>query len=499
VDKLVAVYTDRDGSDFQQAARTEIESLAAMGFERLQVQNRVAWERFWEDGDVIIEGDDEAQQALHHALFQLRIAAPSHEERVSIGAKSLSGFGYRGHVFWDTEIFMLPFFTFTQPALARNLLMYRWHTIEGARRKAAAEGYEGAQFAWESAETGDEVTPRWVLPSNEGSRWPTSDSRLIRIWCGDIELHITSDIAFAIWQYWRTTGDDAFMRNYGAEILLDTARFWESRVEPDAHEPGHFSISNVIGPDEYHDHVDNNAFTNRMVTWHLQRALEVMTWLEENARQRADALRVRLNLSAERLAHWREISSNMLILYNTGTGLIEQFRGFFELAEVEWERYEGRTASMQSLLGIDGANARQVLKQPDVILLLCLLQEHFGTKEWQANWDYYVPRTDHGYGSSLGPAIHAWAACIMEKPDLAYDFFMLAAGADLNDVRGNTGDGIHAASAGGIWQAAVFGFAGLRIQGDGFTTKACLPAHWKRLAFNFYLRGQRHEVELHNE
>ena len=202
VDKVVALFTDRDGSDFQQAACTEVESLAAGGFERLRAQNRAAWEKFWEDSDVIIEGDDEAQQAIRHALFQLRIAAPSHEDRVSIGAKSLSGFGYRGHVFWDTETFMLPLFTFTQPALARNLLMYRWHTIEGARRKAAAGGFEGAQFAWESAETGDEVTPRWVVPHIEGVRWPTGDSSLIRIWCGDIELHITSDIVYAIWQYW---------------------------------------------------------------------------------------------------------------------------------------------------------------------------------------------------------------------------------------------------------------------------------------------------------
>jgi kojibiose phosphorylase len=499
VDKFVAVYTDRDGVEPAPASRARVRALATTGFERLQEQNRAAWAAFWEDSDVIIEGDFEAQQAVRHALFQLRIAAPQHEERVSIGAKSLSGFGYRGHVFWDTETFMLPFFTFTQPALARNLLMYRWHTLAGARRKAAAGGFQGAQFAWESAETGDEVTPRWVLPPFEGPRWPTGDVRLIRIWCGDIEIHITADIAYAIWQYWRITGDDAFMRNHGAEVILDTARFWESRVEPDAHEPGYFSISNVIGPDEYHEHVDNNAFTNRMVAWHFQRALDVVNWLEENAHQRAQELRITLNLSHDRLALWREISSNMLILHDSSTGLIEQFTGFFQLAEVEWDRYEGRIASMQSLLGIEGANARQVLKQPDVILLLCLLQEHYGAREWQANWGYYVPRTDHTYGSSLGPAIHAWAACIMEQPQLAYDFFMLAARADLDDVRGNTAEGIHAASAGGIWQAVVFGFGGLRIHGDQFSTKPCLPAHWKRLAFKFYLRGERHEVDLRNE
>jgi kojibiose phosphorylase len=496
IDKVVAIYTDRDGVDMRRAALIGVHSLAKQGFAKLQQENQEAWRLFWHDSDVIIEGDFEAQQAIRYSLFQLRIAAPRHDDRVSIGAKSLSGFGYRGHVFWDTEIFMLPFFIFTQPALARNLLMYRWHTLPGARRKAAGGGFAGAQFAWESAETGDEVTPRWVLPPFEGLRWPAGDTRLIRIWCGDIEVHISADIAYAIWQYWLITGDDAFMRSYGAEIILETACFWESRVEPDAHEPGLFSISNVIGPDEYHDHVDNNAYTNRMVAWHLQRALEILTWLESNAPQRADALKVSLNLSPDRLAQWREISGNMLILHNLESGLIEQFSGFFGLAEVEWERYEGRTASLQSLLGIEGANARQVLKQPDVILLLCLLREHYGLKEWQANWDYYVPRTDHSYGSSLGPAIHAWAACIMEQPQLAYDFFMLAARADLDDRRGNSGDGIHAASAGGVWQALVFGFAGLRVRGAEYTTKPSLPSHWKRLAFKFYLHGQQHEVDL---
>lgn len=498
VSKIVAVYTDRDGVNLDRAPLEAVEALAGMGFEQLQEKHRVAWAAFWNDSDVIIEGDQEAQQAIHHALFQLRIAAPSQDDRVSIAAKSLSGFGYRGHVFWDTETFMLPFFTYTQPNIARNLLMYRWHTLPGARRKAAAGGFEGAQFAWESAETGDEVTPRWVLPHFEGIRWPTSDTRLIRIWCGDIEVHISADIAYGIWQYWRITGDDAFMRNYGAEILLESALFWASRVEPDAHEPGYFSISNVIGPDEYHDHVDNNAFTNRMVAWHLQRALDVLAWLESNAPQRANELKIGLNLSTERLAKWREIIPNMLVLHNQETGLIEQFTGFFQLAEVEWELYEVRTASMQSLFGIEGANARQVLKQPDVILLLCLLQDQFSTKEWNANWDFYVPRTDHSFGSSLGPAIHCWAACIMEQPELAYDFFTLAARADLDDVRGNAGEGIHAASAGGIWQAAVFGFGGLRINGTEYTTKPCLPAHWRRLAFKFYLHGQQHEVDLRN-
>ena len=255
--KLVSIFTSRDSEDPLAAALTHAAVLGKEAYAALLAANKTAWAEFWAAGDVVIEGDNLAQIATRHGLFQLRIAAPAHDERVSIAARSLSGFGYRGHAFWDTETFILPFFTYTQPHLARNLLMYRYHTLAGARRKAAGNRLQGAQYAWESAETGDEVTPRWV-PGPQGEE-------LVRIWCGDIELHITADVVYAIWQYWQVAGDDEFMVGPGAQIVFETARYWESRVEPNRPKPGQYSISDVIGPDEYHDHVDNNAFTNGMV------------------------------------------------------------------------------------------------------------------------------------------------------------------------------------------------------------------------------------------
>ncbi len=489
VEKLVAIYTSEEPGDPAQRALDRLDELEALGFEQVAEANREAWDRFWDDSDIILQGDHRAQLALRHGLFQLRIAAPSHDGRYSIPAKTLSGFGYRGHVFWDTEIFVLPFFIFTQPRLARNLLLYRWRTLEGARRNARAGGHPGARYAWESAETGDEVTPRWV-PDAQGQD-------LIRIWCGDIELHITADVAFAIWQYWKVTGDDTFMRDHGAQILLETARFWEARVEPDTPEPGQYSISDVIGPDEYHEHVTNNAYTNRLVAWHLRRAVEAFHWLEAHAPEKARELQERLELTPQRLTHWRHIADHLVFLQDPETGLIEQFQGFFQRKEVDWEQFRDRETSMQALLGIQGANEHQVLKQPDVILLMTLLEEEFDAQAWAANWAYYVPRTDHSYGSSLGPAIHAWAACILGRPQEAYEHFLRAARADLEDIRGNADEGIHAASAGGLWQAVVFGFAGLRVRDDGeYTLKPCLPDPWERLAFRFYLRGRRHQVEL---
>jgi trehalose/maltose hydrolase-like predicted phosphorylase len=399
-EKLVTVYTSHDVSNPAAAARDRLRDLA--GYEVLFAAHRAAWDRVWQASDVVVEGSPRDQLAIRYSLFQVLIAAPWQDDRVSIPAKTLSGFGYRGHVFWDTEIFAVPFLTYTQPAVARNLLTYRYHTLPGARRKAASRGHEGAMFAWESAGTGDEVTPKWVLgPQGEG---------LVRIWPGDIEYHISADIAYAIWHYWQATGDDSWMADIGAQVVLETAVFWESCVSYDA-ERGRYELKDVIGPDENHDHVDNNAYTNRMVQWHLQTALEVLAWLRGYDAARAEQLGRDLALTPDRLRKWADIAGCMLVLADPETGLIEQFEGFFDLEDLDLGAYEPRTRSMQAILGIERAKQVQVLKQADVLMLLYLLRDEYDRATLQVNWDYYNPRTDHAYGSSLSPAIHAILAC----------------------------------------------------------------------------------------
>jgi beta-phosphoglucomutase len=503
VTKLVAVYTSHDAgrmpgstTDAETIARAAQHKLdqsgdGALEYDAFRDAHVAAWDRVWEVNDIVIEGDPTAQLAVRYNMFQILIAAPRGDDpaasRVSIPAKALSGFGYRGHVFWDTDTFIVPFLTLTQPRVASNLLTYRYHTLPGARRKARAAGYEGALFAWESALSGDEVTPRWVAGPQE--------EELVRIWCGDIELHINVDVAYATWQYWCAAGDDAWMARYGAEIILDTAVYWGSRVEWNA-DHGRFQISDVIGPDEYHEHVDNNAFTNRMVRWHLQTALEVLRWLHQTYPDRATELIEKLDLMPERLEHWRAVIEDIYVPYDPETGLFEQFEGFFKLEDVDLAEYEPRTRSMQAVLGIEGANERQVLKQPDVLMLLYLLRHVYDRDTLRVNWDYYASRTDHTYGSSLGPAIHASLAAQLGRPEEAYEHFTRAALVDLGNVRGNVADGIHAASAGGLWQALVFGFGGVQLTADGPQVEPRLPPGWDRLKFGLKWRGQRHDFEL---
>ncbi len=487
VNKFVSVFTSRDTAAVVERALQHADT--AITWADALDANATAWAGEWERNDIIIEGDEEAQIAMRFNLYQMLIAAPRHDDRVNIGAKTLSGFGYRGHSFWDTEIFMLPLFIYTAPHIARNLLNYRYQRLPAARHKAAANGYEGAQFPWESADSGEEVTPTWVTHFADRTK-------MVRIWTGDIEIHISADIAYATCLYHRITGDDAWFIAKGAEIVLDTAKFWGARAEWNAAKD-RYDINDVIGPDENHEHVNNNAYTNAMAQWNLRMAFTVLDWLKAHAPDVAAQITIALDLNEARLAHWREVIAKVLI-HQEASGLIEQFEGFYKLRPVLMADLEPRSRSAQEIFGIEGANHVQAIKQPDVLMMQYLLRDNYSAETVRVNYDYYNPRTDLAYGSSLGPSIQAVMACEVGDSEGAYEHFIRAARADLRDVRGNAGDGIHAASAAGTWHSVVFGFAGLRVapDGSGWTIRPRLPAHWKRLAFSFFLKGERQQVDI---
>jgi trehalose/maltose hydrolase-like predicted phosphorylase len=487
VEKLIGIATSRDTSDPVGKAVAHAEN--APGWDIAFEANRQSWVDEWKRTDVTIEGDDEAQIAVRFSLFQLLIAAPRNDNRVNIGAKTLSGFGYRGHAFWDTEIFMLPLFTFTAPHIARNLLDYRYNTLAAALAKAKEYGYEGAWFAWESADSGEDVTPVWIPDFND-------KKKLARVWTGDLAIHISADVAYAVYQYWQVTGDDAWFRDRGAELLLATACFFGSRAEWNAAR-GRYEYNDVIGPDEYHDHVNNNAYTNGLAQWNLETAFIVLDWLKQYWPEKANDLIQRLGISEGRLEKWRDVALKIQLSVQPN-GLIEQFDGFFKLNEVNLADYEPRTRSMHEILGIEGANEFQAIKQPDVLMLQYLLHDYYSDDVIRVNYDYYNFITDHTYGSSLGPSIQTIVACMMGYPEDAYEHFIRAARADLSDARGNARDGIHGASAGGTWQAVVFGFGGLRTRGESWEIFPHLPKHWKRLSFKFFLHGKLQEVDIQN-
>jgi len=484
--KHVAIVSGVDAVDPVTEASRLAKEASGAGWDALREESDTAWAQAWERSDVVIEGDPEAQLALRFSLFQLLIAAPRFTEHASIGAKTLSGFGYRHHVFWDTETFMVPPFSYSQPEIARNMLMYRWHGLAGARDKARANGHRGAQFPWESAGTGEEVTPTWVPD-------PDDRTKLIRIWTGDIEIHITADIALAVMQYWLVTGDDTFICEHGAELILDGAVFWASAAALE--DDGSYHFRNVVGPDEYHDRVDDNAYTNQLAAWHLRTATTMAGWLAEHHPGRWAELSAALAIDGDELERWSAVAAAMYLPVGSD-GLLEQFAGYFALTDLDVAelRDPSRNVSMQQLYGIEGIAQTQVLKQPDVLMLAYLLPELFPGDGLARNYAYYDPRTDHEHGSSLGPAISAVMACRAGEPEVGYQHFLRAARADLVDVRHNAGDGIHGASAGGLWQAVVFGFAGLVVTPHGWHTTPMLPKHWTRVEFGFDHHGVRQRV-----
>ncbi len=515
IEKVVVMYTSRDVDDPLQTAiehhhhvlQSSVSPAELSGqytvlvegskyfnpcvqlepYETLLKEHKKAWQDYWQVSDVIIEGDDRAQQAVRYNIYQLRISTSPHDSRYSIAAKGLTGFGYRGHVFHDTEIFMLPFFTYVHPDIARNLLMYRYHLLPAARAKAKSNGYEGAQYPWESTLKGDETTPPAIVHPETGE--------LIPVLNGQIELHITASISHAICQFWHITGDDEFMRDYGAEVLLSTAEFWASRVVWDS-ETGQYQIDNVIGPDEWHEHVNNNAYTNYMARWNIQAAIDALRWLKSSYPDKAKALAQQLDLDEKRLARWHDVVTYIRLPIDKRSGLIEQFDGFFKLEPLDQEKYKGRTTSYQGILGIKVVQYYQIIKQADVLMLLTTLNQNFNLKTKRVNWDYYYPITDHDYGSSLTPAFHVILACELGLEETAYNMFMKGALVDLEDQRGNSDEGVHCACAGAVWQAAILGFAGLRVTEDGFTTNPLWQDGWKRLAFTFFYKGKQHVVDL---
>jgi kojibiose phosphorylase len=481
-ERLVSVFTSREVERPRDAAVTHLQVSANSDVDALVAAHTHAWEQRWQRADVEIVGDESAQQAVRFACYHLIGAANADNERASIGARALTGPGYKGHVFWDTEIFMLPFYTLTDPLAARALLMYRYHTLDAAREKARRLGFRGALYAWESADTGEETTPPFVL---------APDGELLHILCGEQEQHISADIAYGVWQYWHWSGDDAFFLQAGAEIILETARFWASRVR--RADDGHYHIEQVIGPDEYHEGVDDNAFTNGMAQWNLTIGAQAASLISTRWPEQWAQLSHRLGLDEEEWGTWPTIASNMHVGVDD-SGLIEQFRGYFALEDIDLSGSTNRAGTTDMLLGRDRVRRSRAVKQADVVMLLYLLWDRYTPAQRERNFHYYEPRTAHG--SSLSPAIHAAFAARLGDTALALRYFKQGAEIDLANNMGNAAAGVHAAAMGGLWQAAVFGFGGLSLAEDGLILRPHLPVEWSGLCFTVQYHDQSLRVRI---
>jgi trehalose/maltose hydrolase-like predicted phosphorylase len=483
-ERSVAVArSDTQGLDPGSGARDKLGISLHIGWRGVLAEHEAAWASRWRCSAVEVDGDEAAQQALWFALYHLNSAANPADERVSVGARALTGDDYHGHVFWDTEIYLFPFYILTWPEAARTLLMYRFRTLEGARAKAARMGWRGAFYAWESADTGAETAPEQVIGP---------DRQVIRILCGKQEQHISADVAYAVWQYWQATGDEGFLLDAGAEILLETGRFWSSRALPEA--DGQRHIRGVIGPDEYHENIDDSAFTNVMARWNIRRALDVASLLRERWPECWARLSGRLGLDDAELKQWLSAADAMATGRDPRTGLFEQFVGFFALENIDLTHYAGRSVPMDVVLGRERTQRSQVIKQADVVALLGLLPEEFVGETGAKNFDYYEPRC--GHGSSLSRAMHGMVAARLGRSEMALRYFQQTAAIDLADTHVAIDGGIHIAALGGIWMTAVLGFAGVSLRNNGIALDPQLPPNWRSLAFGVQWRGRSLKIRI---
>ncbi|MFJ2828178.1 glycoside hydrolase family 65 protein [Streptomyces sp. NPDC087263] len=432
------------------------------GWQGLVDEQRSYLDDFWARADVEVDGDEEIQQAVRFALFHVLQAGARAEQR-AIPAKGLTGSGYDGHAFWDTETFVLPLLTYTAPGAVAEALRWRQSTLPAARERAVQLGLRGAAFPWRTIE------------GSEGSAyWPA----------GTAAFHVNADIADAVVHYTTVTGDKRFERDTGVELLVETARLWRSLGHHD-HQGG-FHIDGVTGPDEYSAVADDNTYTNLMARANLLAAADV----SERHPRKAESLGV----DDEESAAWRDAAGAMHIPYNDELGVHEQHAGF--TGYQRWDFAATRPDQYPLMLHFPYFDIyrKQVVKQADLVLAMYKCSPYFDDEHKARNFAYYEPLTVRD--SSLSACCQAVIAAEAGHPGLAYDYLVEAALMDLRDLENNTRDGLHIASLAGTWMALVAGFGGLRHHGETLAFKPRLPERFHRLAFNLQLLGRRLRVEI---
>ncbi|EOS58856.1 glycoside hydrolase family 65 protein [Paenibacillus barengoltzii] len=496
-EKLATVYTSRDkefpeGTTLETIRQTALKTLKEMrltGYDELFRRHRAAWSTVWERYNFEIKSESRFDLlALRFAIYHLVAMTPAHDHRMGIGAKGLSGEGYKGHSFWDTEIFILPFYIYSNPEIARSLLEYRYLGLEGARAKARQNGYAGAMYPWEAAWPSDgEVTPVWGAVD-------VVTGEQTKIWSGFIEQHITSDIAYAVWHYYQATGDRDFMNRCGFEMIFDTATFWASRLEWNEAKQ-RYEINDVVGPDEYKEHVDNNAFTNYMAHFNIELAKQYYYMLQEEDMELFQCLNAKLNLE-QAISEWEAKAAHLYLPQPNREGIIPQDDTYLLKQQIDLTPYkrQARVGSIFDDYNLDQVGEMQVSKQADVLMLFFLLEDRFQPEVKKANYDYYEEKTLHD--SSLSMSTHCILANDLGDCTLAYELFRRAAEIDLGPYMHSSDAGVHSASLGGVWECVVMGFAGVRMLGGELHLNPRLPKEWEELSFPIYWQGRRLEIVL---
>lgn len=455
------VLCERIQSAGRVEAEKKLEEVCGMSYSEAAEENRAEWGKIWKYCDIGIDGDERIQTGLRHNLYLLNMSACRDSDRVSMAAKGLTGEGYRGMVFWDTDIHMFPFFLYTQPDAARNIVSFRCHTLDGAREKACRYGFRGASYPWETGTSGMEECEGFL--------------KLITH-----QLHITADVAYAVGKYTENIQDEDFYINNAAELFIETARFWINRGYLDN---GYFCVSQASGPDELHLESDNNAYVMNMVRHNLELADEAIHVLETKYPEKWHTLMDKTGLTEdeiEKISKYKDCIKTM----KGEKGLYEQCEGFFNLEDRIVYENDPYTVPADT----------QTVKQADTLMMLYLLPSLVDKDELLENWNYYEPRTTHT--SSLSYGVHGIIAAKLGLEEKAHYYLEKSMGLDLFNPVSNCADGAHLAAAGMSWSAVINGIAGIEFDGGKINISPFMPEKWGKMTFPLTYRGSRLQFEL---
>ena len=511
IEKVVSLYTSRDHAISECNLEANKTIVRAGRFDEIMASHILTWKHLWNRFDVHIYQTHpgfslNVQMLLRLNMFHLLQTVSLHSIGLDIGvpARGWTGEAYQGHVFWD-ELFIFPFFNYRMPEITRSLLMYRYRRLNEARAAAREAGLKGAMFPWQSASNGEEETQIYNL-NHRSQRWIPDNSYLQR--------HVGSAVAYNVWQYFQVTRDMEFLNFYGAELILEIARFWSS-IATFNEIRGRYEIHGVMGPDEFHEGypnaskpgLSNNAYTNIMAVWVLCRAIEILNFLPDIRRSE---LMIKLNLSSEEISHWDEISRKMFVPFNDD-GIISQFEGYNELIEFDWDSYRKKYGNIQRLDLIleaenDSPNNYKLSKQADVLMLFYVfsadeLDEIFSRLGYKfehetipKSIDYYAARSSHG--STLCRVVHAWVLARSDRPR-AMTFFADALQSDVSDIQqGTTAEGIHLGAMAGTVDLIQRVSTGIEVKGDILYLNPELPIEMERLDMRIRYRGHSLDLQL---
>ena len=473
--RAVILFDASQGDELWARGQKALAESAGVSLEEALQRQKGYWAGYWAVSDIEIEpaSDDEKtvaavaaeQQGVRFCSFQLAQTYNGGSMRHNIGAKGLTGEAYNGHAFWDTESCCLPFYLFTNPEAAKDLLLFRYNTLPMARERAKMLDCRGACYPIATL-NGDEACNLWQHAS--------------------LQLQPSTAVAYGIWHYVHLTDDLPFLWTYGAEMLLEIARFLRSRVARGSR-TGLYGFFGVMGPDEFHMMVNNNAYTNYMGKRTLEYAADALDRMQAERPAEYAALAKKTSLDGSELADWRHVAENMF-LPQDGTGLIEQHDGFFDLPHTDIAAVPQSEFPLYEHWSYDRIYRTDMIKQPDVLMMLYLYNSSFSRSVKEVNYGYYQPRTIHE--SSLSPAIHSILAAELDRMDEAVDLFGFATRLDLDNYNCNTREGLHITSIAMAWANIVYGFAGLRSDGDRLSFAPHLPERWRRLSFSLTYKGR---------